>query len=156
MKTKELLQQKDVESKEVVDTKLGKIKENRVGLYQLRYEVDFDFSKDSKIYLTLKTNEPLKDLLREVVINEIGTTNFEGKSYERYLIRAWVANKVNPSNGREFLFFKDLIDKGQVVINFSEVYVLETVIEKIRKAFNSFLQLANQYHDLTKKPEDII
>lgn len=122
----------------------------QIGNYQIKFLKEYKKEVEDYIFFTITYSENLKTLLKGFVVDGSVTeiyqagrqlySDFETETLklDRYKVRSVLFNSLY-GDGRVFIFAKDLIDKGKIVLKFQTLVDMERFQEKIKESIKNAL-----------------
>jgi len=127
----------------------------RIGSYTIKFKTQFNNKKSEYIFLEILVSKDLKELLSDLVIKEVVNSeafcqyNEDGRTtyLQRYkVIRPFFSALYG--NYKEVFFLKDLIDKGEVSVSFSDIRNIESIISDMKENTKMLIRNHRKYKDL--------
>lgn len=109
------------------------------GKYKVKFSSEFNENKKNKIILTLTISRDLKELIKYLTIDETTKDTLQGRDVERFKYIKSIWRGVSTQD-RTILCSTELLNKGQIKIEFDNITRMEEIIDSIKYTYRTLLK----------------
>lgn len=118
-----------------------------IGPLKVQFKSVFNRTDSDLIFLKITLSEDLQKLIKDCIVNDVTDDSYNdgecGRGFIRYKVRKWVLNSLG--DGRQLMFGKELVDRGETVISFVKAQQVEYTISQFKDNVKKMVEVYFRY-----------